>query len=248
VSVIGLFIGIFHSPYFQNVIINYPGISPYRFQQLSEELGVTKKTLRNFLKITENKQVSLDDLDKTLRKIAKHYKDLMTKVATLNSEDPEVAKLIEQVKQALDNGEFDQTEQLFNQASELDIEAAKQAQEIAKKRLVSAAESLAANGKLKMTQLTYQQAGEYYERAAKLLPAGNDKTLAYYLNWAGYAFKDAALYDKAKPLYEKALAIREKVFGQEHPDVATSFNNLAELYKNQGNYDKAKLSSCLKGL
>jgi tetratricopeptide (TPR) repeat protein len=27
-------------------------------------------------------------------------------------------------------------------------------------------------------------------------------------------------YDQAKPLYEKALAIDEKVYGKEHPDVA----------------------------
>jgi len=224
----------------QDKEINVYGISPDRFQQLSKELGVTQVALRNFFKITEKKQVPIDDLDNTLREIAKHYKELMAKVATLNSDDPEVAKLIKQAKQALEKGEFDQAEQLFNQASELDIEAAQQAQEIANKRLVSAAESLAANGDLKLTQLAYQKAGEYYERAAKLLPAGNDETLAYYLNWAGYAFDDAALYEQAKPLYERALAIREKVFGKEHPSVATSLNNLAGLSYSQGNYEQAK--------
>jgi len=224
----------------QDKEINFYGIPPDRFQQLSEELGVTKAALRNFFKITEKKQVPLDDLDKTLREIAKHYKELMAKVATLHSDDPEVAKLIEQAKQAIENGEFDQAEQFFNQASELDIEAAKQAQEIANKRLVSAAESLAANGKLKSTQLAYQEAGEYYERAAKLLPAGNDETLALYLNWAGYAFNNAALYNQAKLLLERTLAIHEKVFGTEHSSVATSLNNLALLHYKQGNYDQAK--------
>ena len=135
----------------QDKEINVYGIPPVRFQQLSEELGVTQVALRNFFKITEKKQVPIDDLDKTLREIAKHYKELMAKVATLNPDDPSVAKLIKQAKQALEKGEFDQAEQLFNQASELGIEAAQQAQEIANKRLVSAAESLAANGKLKMT-------------------------------------------------------------------------------------------------
>ena len=261
VSVIGLFVEIFHSPPPQtvitlqngstisgpvhtgqgdNVINNNYGIKPERFQQISEDLGVTKVALRNFFKITEKKQVPLEDLDNTLREIAKHYKELMAKVDTLNSDDPNVAKLIEQAKQALEDGEFDKAEELFNQASDLDIEAAQQAQEVTNKRFVSAAESLAANGSLKLTQLAYREAGEYYEKAAKLLPVGNDEVLADYLNRAGYAFDDAALYDRAKPLYEQSLAIREKVFGDEHPAVAISLNNLAELHRVQGHYDQAK--------
>jgi tetratricopeptide (TPR) repeat protein len=39
---------------------------------------------------------------------------------------------------------------------------------------------------------------------------------------------------------ERSLAIRKKVLGAEHPDVATSLNNLAELYKAQGQYAKAE--------
>ncbi|MBW4671734.1 MAG: tetratricopeptide repeat protein [Cyanomargarita calcarea GSE-NOS-MK-12-04C] len=47
-------------------------------------------------------------------------------------------------------------------------------------------------------------------------------------------------YIEAIPLAERALAIREKVLGREHPDVASSLNNLAALYKSQGNYAKAE--------
>lgn len=217
---------------------NSYGISPERFGQLSEDLGVTKVALRNFFKITEKKQVLLYDLDNTLREIAKHYKELMAKVATLNSDDPQVAELITQAKQALDSGEFDQAEKLFNQATELKISAGQQ-------QLVEAAEYQAANGKLKKTQLAYREAGEYYEKAAKLLPVGNDEILALYLNNAGYVFEKAGLYDKTKALYERSLAIREKIFGKEHPDVATSLNNLAGLYQVQSNYDQAKLISVI---
>ena len=38
----------------------------------------------------------------------------------------------------------------------------------------------------------------------------------------------------ARPLYERALAIREKALGPEHPDTATSLNNLASLLQAQG--------------
>ena len=33
-------------------------------------------------------------------------------------------------------------------------------------------------------------------------------------------------YAAAEPLYNRSLAIREKVLGPQHPDVATSLNNL----------------------
>jgi tetratricopeptide (TPR) repeat protein len=36
------------------------------------------------------------------------------------------------------------------------------------------------------------------------------------------------------------LEIREKLLGKEHPDVATSLNNLASLYYSQGKYAEAE--------
>jgi tetratricopeptide (TPR) repeat protein len=48
-------------------------------------------------------------------------------------------------------------------------------------------------------------------------------------------------YDKAGPLYERALAIREHTLPPNHPDVGQSLNNLALLYKLKGNYGEAEL-------
>jgi CHAT domain-containing protein/Tfp pilus assembly protein PilF len=47
-------------------------------------------------------------------------------------------------------------------------------------------------------------------------------------------------YAEAIPLAQRSLAIREKVLGPEHPDVATSLNNLALLYSDRGNYAEAE--------
>jgi tetratricopeptide (TPR) repeat protein len=41
-------------------------------------------------------------------------------------------------------------------------------------------------------------------------------------------------YAEAEPLYQRSLAIREKALGPDHPDVATSLNNLALNYRRQG--------------
>ncbi len=40
--------------------------------------------------------------------------------------------------------------------------------------------------------------------------------------------------------YKRALAIREKALGPDHPNVATSLNNLALLYHKQGRYVDAE--------
>ena len=41
-------------------------------------------------------------------------------------------------------------------------------------------------------------------------------------------------------MFRRALAIAEKALGPEHPNVATSLNNLAELYRAQGQYAEAE--------
>jgi tetratricopeptide (TPR) repeat protein len=47
-------------------------------------------------------------------------------------------------------------------------------------------------------------------------------------------------YLRARPLFERALAIREKALGPEHLDTATSLNNLAGLLQDQGELASAR--------
>ena len=47
---------------------------------------------------------------------------------------------------------------------------------------------------------------------------------------------------KAEPLYRRSLAIREKVYGSDHPDTEISLTNLAYLLEDQGNYKEAEPS------
>jgi CHAT domain-containing protein/Tfp pilus assembly protein PilF len=51
----------------------------------------------------------------------------------------------------------------------------------------------------------------------------------------------AGKYDEALPLAERALEIREKALGPDHPDIARSLNNLAILYHHKGDHAKAEL-------
>ncbi len=47
-------------------------------------------------------------------------------------------------------------------------------------------------------------------------------------------------YAEAEPLYQRALAIREKALGPEHPDVATSLENYAALLRETARADEAE--------
>ena len=93
----------------------------------------------------------------------------------------------------------------------------------------------------------YQQAD--YAEAEKLLKAAlkeaenfgpDDQRLATSLSNLAVLYKTQGKYAQAEPLYQRSLAIREKVLGSEHPDVGLSLNNLAELYRTQGKYAEAE--------
>ncbi len=45
---------------------------------------------------------------------------------------------------------------------------------------------------------------------------------------------------EAEPLLKRSLAIDEKTLGPEHPEMATSLNELALLYQAQGRYAEAE--------
>lgn len=46
----------------------------------------------------------------------------------------------------------------------------------------------------------------------------------------GYINYNLGAYDKALEYYEKAVVIREKIQGTEHPDTATTYNNIGNVY------------------
>lgn len=76
---------------------------------------------------------------------------------------------------------------------------------------------------------------------AKLDEKGNDLTdKATALNKLALRYHAAGEYGKAKPLYEQALAIDEKLYGDDHHIKSIRLNNLAELYCAMGEYDRAK--------
>jgi len=184
-------------------------------------------------------------------KVAEHYKRLLENSKLLEtSDDLAVKELLQQSKQFLEGKaiptDFSKAEALLQQAFEREQDGIAALQEMGEKikatkekKQLSAAAIVAQTGILANTQLRYREAGKAYLNAAKLVPDSYQELQANYLNEAGVALRYAGEYQQAKPLFEQALAIRERVLGQQHPDYATSLNNLAFLYKSQGETKKA---------
>ena len=59
------------------------------------------------------------------------------------------------------------------------------------------------------------------------------------LNQQAVELYQAGRYPEALPLQQRALKIYEKALGPDHPDIASSLNNLGGLYKVMGAYDQA---------
>jgi tetratricopeptide (TPR) repeat protein len=104
----------------------------------------------------------------------------------------------------------------------------------------SKSESEEADVKFYLGKSLYQK-GKYSEAVGRLQEVVSKRDGAPdVLDWLGWALWRAARYAEAEPLYKRALAVREKALGPEHPDTAQSLNNLALLYYSQGRYAEAE--------
>ena len=76
--------------------------------------------------------------------------------------------------------------------------------------------------------------------AIALCIGGCGVTLVETLNEQVIRLLDEGKYAEAEPLALQALEVSLKKNGPDHPDTATSLNNLAWLYKTQAKYDLAE--------
>ncbi len=215
---------------------NY-GISPEVFAEYVSKLAVTETALTNFFKILEEHQVPRDDLDSKLREIAAFHKELLERLSSVQSEDPEVQRLKEEAGQAIKAGEYDKAEELLNKAEARDLEAIEKMEQTARQRRISAAATNADQAKLQEVQLCYAKAAEYWQKAAALLPKGEKKDRAHHLHEAGYDLWRISRYREALPLFEQSLKIRQEI--GDRAGEGTTLNNISQIYKARGDYDKA---------
>ena len=150
-------------------------------------------------------------------------------------EAKELAKLINendgpyaQALKAIAEGNTEQADEFLDQTQQL-IDRIQQQKDQAQAKIYFARMQNAFYGG------KYQDALGWCDKLHSL--AGEDPQI---LNLMGLVYNKNAMYEKAEPLYQRALAVREKALGKDHPDVAISLGNLAALYHAQGKYAQAE--------
>lgn len=71
----------------------------------------------------------------------------------------------------------------------------------------------------------------FAESMVEKLGIGQDIKQVDFISDFAYLLEYLAEYQKAEELYKKSLEIRERILGEEHPDTARSYNNLAYIYQ-----------------
>ncbi|MBD2447987.1 tetratricopeptide repeat protein [Nostoc sp. FACHB-152] len=79
------------------------------------------------------------------------------------------------------------------------------------------------------------------EVAENFIDALRDEDLIWVFVGLGRFYNAQGLYVLAEPWHMQCLSTVKNRLGEEHPDVATSLNNLAALYDSQGRYAEAEL-------
>ena len=217
--------------------VNNYGISPEVFAQYVKELGATEQIVRGFFATLLEQEVPRDQWDSKLREIAATHKELLQRLATVQSQDPEVARLKQEARQAIETGEYAKAEKLLNQAEAHDLQAIEKLELIAKQRRTSAAETNADQAKLQRVQLRYAKAAEYWQKAAALLPEESKWERSGYLHEAGADLHNIAKYNDALPLYEQSLMLSREISNR--AGESTTLNNIGHIYQVWGKYNKA---------
>jgi tetratricopeptide (TPR) repeat protein len=216
------------------------GVPFEEYKQIRDELGVTDEALASFFAVVERERVPRHELEPTLKEIARRYKELLARLETTGSTDPEVQRLKGQARDALHAGDFDRAEELLNQSKARDLLAIERMEADLDARKLSAAEAAAENGDLMMTQIGYAEAARYYAEAVELTPEKYPEQLSARLtNWA-LAAQDAGDYQPALEAARRALALDEARLSADDARLGSRLSNLALFYKDTGRYGEAE--------
>jgi tetratricopeptide (TPR) repeat protein len=211
-----------------------------KYEMVNRLFGVTDTALTTFFRILGENKVATEDLDAKLREVAGRHVTLLKQAEASADDDPQVAAIKKEAVAAIGAGDYARAEGLLRRAFDADLAVARRAQEIANKRLLTAAKTRADLGELNLTQLRYAAAAEELQEAAHLVPAGEALVRSGYLNSAGQAARDAGNYPLAGTALAEALAIRERLLDPEHFYVVVSLNNLALLLHDTNRLSEAE--------
>jgi tetratricopeptide (TPR) repeat protein len=204
------------------------------FERFRRGAGLTEAAARRVLEDLGERGVPTDQLPARLAGAVGRYHELLARLRTYEGEDPDVARLAGEARAAIERGDFDAAEAALQRArgTQAEINAARR-QALDRGRLREA-ELLADQARLAGLRFRHAAAGRLYREAADLVPDSEPVQRANYLGRAGVALWAGGVPAEAEELERRALALRERALAADHPDVATSLDNLGATLSSLG--------------
>lgn len=207
-----------------------------KLQALSADLQVNRCATTSFLETMGRKEVPIEQLHAQLQKIAQEHRELISQWASVTESDQEVADLRARARTAIDNGDYDDADELLRKAGEKMRAKADQTLALA----ADYARVEADRGRLALVRMQYESAAQAFGWAhdyAKM--AGEKREANRYLELQATAHQDAGDYVNAETAFLNAA----KAFGDPVPgellQKAKLHNNLGTLYFARSKYSDA---------
>ncbi|MBC6431630.1 tetratricopeptide repeat protein [Nostoc sp. HG1] len=108
------------------------------------------------------------------------------------------------------------------------------------KALVEVAQSISSSPTQELIRSVKDAIPHLAEVAQNLIDAVSDKNLIWVFTGLDRFYSGQGLYPLAEPWCKQCVLVVQTRLGEEHPDVASSYNNLAALYNYQGQYSEAE--------
>ena len=182
---------------------------------------VPQKVKDRLLELLEAKDIDLANRESELAELTEKYQELQARLSERNDDVAICAR------ELLAEGQLDEAEDLLKES------LAERLKRLDKERDLAAEEAFELGG-IRLLNLDYEGAREYYAQAVELSPRNS-----LYLNEVGRIEHRLANHEKAIDYYEQALSIDREVYSERHPDVAIDLNNLGGAWQSLGDYDKA---------
>jgi len=160
----------------------------------------------------------LADTHASYRSSVEELEERIAQLESIRDQVPDA--LLDRARDALAQGDRSQADELFAQVEEQSVQAA--------------AEAAYQRSRIALDEIRYREADAHARRAARLAPENS-----LYLAGAGELAQILGDYSAARDYFEQALASVLKTYGEDHPHVAVTRNNLGSAWQALGEYQKA---------
>jgi tetratricopeptide (TPR) repeat protein len=200
-------------------------ITKEQYSRLLNQLDQNKELVDCLLQILDEKDIAIEDRDKTIERWITIHRELETKLAQRSTEET----LIAEAKDKLTLCDLNGAEKLLTKSFEKNLKV------VSEKGKVAAALNAFELGVIKELQIDYDAAIKFFEQAIQLDPENTD-----YLNGYGKFLETLGIYKEAAINYDKAWRIDREIYGSKHPKVINEYEKIIEAVNSIGKHQKTK--------